>query len=353
MKAFFALLTILLLSGLAWATVNGYQQHGYTYWDGYWYWGNDAYTLRYVPVASYTASYGCSTCAPVLQAVYSYHHTYTPVPVSTPTYTTPGWRAKLLDIAAARDTNEHKIRASAFEHAYFKEAVGVLGLQGNFHLQNYGVSPFAPGYSAYGANQYGSLQLSTAGAQGSTVYGYSLNTIQSVYGDANLGQLYQQANRLAENAQALAGRATTDFSGLVGQEGSNRAKVAEILAKSQAIREMLQSMEGSGSKTETKIFSYEVKPGPDGKMNIQRIEGTPEPRMSDRAGWETSARTKCFQCHGSGKKEGGFDVQLYPSMSPEQKRHVIGRLTTSDPNKRMPKGGPPLSLQELQMWINN
>ena len=64
--------------------------------------------------------------------------------------------------------------------------------------------------------------------QGTTVYGYS--TVAESYGNVDLGLLYNQAARLTDQAQQLAGQAATDFQSLVQAEGQNRAEVAKIIA---------------------------------------------------------------------------------------------------------------------------
>lgn len=339
----------------------------YVYTGDSYYWnGNNAYTRYWVS----TPGYYCGSYYPSGYYRYTYHHAHvasvytTPVYSPTVNYTDPGWRSKLLDIAAARDKAEAQIRKNAFEQAYFKEAVQTLGLTGNFRWDSYGVSPpysYSPIPSVpYGS--YGSLQYSSAGVNGSTLYGQTYNSIASVYGDANLSQLYQQANRLAENAQKLSGQAVSDFGSLVGNEGQNRAKIAEILARSQAAAEFLKSLEAPSGKVETKTFTFKVVPGADGKMQIQKMEQPQVPIMpnvNEDVGklWEQSA-TKCLTCHSGVRKDGGFDVTQYRTLSPQQKMVVIGRLTTKDASKRMPrtadgKAFDPMPDNELDLWFKN
>lgn len=328
--------------------------------DPYFWYGNYAHTRYWVYPTYYGGYYRPGYWR------YSYSHTYK----ATPTYAgvtpaDPSWRTKLLEIAANRDKSEGAIRRQAFEHAWFKEAVGLLGFQGNFKWEGYGMAPPYPAGGNYGQYQphYGNLQLSSAGVNGNTVYGYSVNSIASVYGDANLSALYQQANRLAENAQKLAGQAQSDFSGLVGQEGANRAKVAEILAKSQAVREFLKGVEGNGGKVETRTFTFKVGPSANGGFDIQKLpvpggadNAPPMPPAQDiRQLWGASA-SKCAQCHSPQSKDGGFDVTQYWNMPQEARARVVTRLLTNDENKRMPrtkdgKAGEKLSPDEIKLWL--
>ena len=361
MKRVLLILIVLLAATGITAASGGYlNSDGYWQYSGdpyYWY-GNNAYVRTLVNGTGY---YSCGVYYPGASYYrYTYHHTYTaPVQLS---YTDPGWRSKLLDIAAARDKAEASIRKAAFEQAYFKDAVQALGLTGNFRWDGYGIAPpyVYPSVVPYAG--YGSLQLSTAGVNGSTVYGQTYNSIASVYGDANLSQLYQQASRLAENAQSLAGQATGDFGKLVGQEGSNRAKVAEILARSQAAMEFLKSLEQPGSKFESREFRFKVVPGTNGGMQIQKLDPTaPQapvmPQVNDTKALEQSA-LKCISCHGPDKKDGGFDVRTYLTLSPADKVKVVQRLLTTDESKRMPRVpgggvGPKMSMDEIRLWINN
>lgn len=334
---------------------SGLADTAYVYRDGYYWQGERAYTRAwYQPPFTYGYHGGCyQGYWPQGYYTYTYSHTLQRPQVS---YTDPGWRSKLLDIAAQRDKVEGDIRRGVFEQAYFSAAVKQLGLEGNFHWQGYGV---VPPYGAAPILGYPSLTLSAAGVQGSTIYGYhggaTYNSIASVYGDANLAQLYQQANRLAENAQRLSGQATTDFSALVGAEGGNRAKVAEILAKSQAVQELLKGL-GDGVKVENRQFTFELKQTPQG-MQLQRIEPQAAPGGNRRALWEAHAKEACGGCHGGGKKQGGFELaEWVPEMKPERRMAVLSRLLTDDAAKLMPRAadggvGKKLAPAQLELWL--
>ena len=164
------------------------------------------------------------------------------------------WRSKLLDIAANRDKYELSARRSAIEQEEFLESVQALGLSDNFHIQGYGqpvqYSQYEMNYNAY-PGQVASAQ--SYAPQGQTVYGYSTQTLSNLYGNNDLSVLYNQAGRVVENAQTLAGQANSDFQTLVRTEGDNRSRVAEILAKGQAAREALQATNAQGSAQVTTL----------------------------------------------------------------------------------------------------
>jgi hypothetical protein len=322
--------------------VSGTIEDGYT-WDGsYWWWGSDAYTRTLYQYPNY---YYCGRCYPGRTYwYYTFHHTRPKV-----VYTDANWRTKLLELATNRDKYELDIRKGQFEQAYFMEAIRGLGLEGQFSVSGYGL------HSPYSG--YNSLQLSSAGANSNTVYGYSYNTISSLYGDTSLNQLYQQANRLADRQQTIASQANTEFNTLIGTEGSNRARVAEILAKGQAVQEMLRSLD-SGVRTESKTFSFNVTRGPDGKMEVVKADGDASTEAVNLAklekDWQASAK-QCLTCHSGKKTENGFDVTHFPTMTVEQKMNVLSRLTTSDVKKRMPRTADgragQLSQDELKVWM--
>ena len=332
-------------------------QAGYVYRGGLWWLNNKAFTRTLVTTPGYWN--GCSWVAGT--SYYQYYDvslpTYT-APATLPTYTDPGWRGKLLDIAAARDKREGAIRAGAFEQAYFLDAVNALGLQGNFRWNGYGgVPPYfqqnAVGgqAGAYGYQMTG--QLYNFGANANTQYGASFNSIASIYGDNNTAQLFQQAAQLAAQAQKLGGDATNSFHGLVGQEGSNRAKVAEILAKGQQAQQILDALRAAPS-TETKGFNFKITP-----VGIQAVPENVDPAVKQKLStdFNTLVVAKCANCHSGNGPKGGFDITKWAAFDAEMKQKVLDRLTSPDPKVMMPRGadgaGVRLSNEELKLFLLN
>lgn len=266
---------------------------------------------------------------------------------------TPDWKKQLLNIAANRDKVEGRLRENALDQQHFLQAAEALGLKGNFNWSNYGQHPGFPGYGAggYGAG-LGSIGLGSYGATSDTVYGYTYNTIKDVYGDTNLAALYQQASRLAENAQNLGGQATQGFQDAVAKEGDNRSRVAEILAKAQAAKVALDAANlPPQSHTETKSSTVVVTP--------TAPVGTPNPAPSPNlSGWAEVASNRCASCH-SDKTQGGpkgkFNIVDYPKLAPEQKAKVLERIFTEDLGRVMPRSadgkGAPLSAQEKVKFV--
>lgn len=337
-----ALLVLMFVVGVAPAT-------DYVYRDGYYWYSGRAYTRTLYQYPGYW-SYG----------VYypgAYYYQYYEVPVVTKTetrvtYNDPGWRTKLLELAAQRDKFEGEIRKGAHEQQYFMEAVQGLGLQGNFRWNGYGAA--AP-YSYGGYGGYGSGYIQSYGASGSTKYGYTYNSLSQLYGDGDLSQLYQAANQLAQNAQRLGGDATAGFSALAGQEGANRARVAEIIAKGQMAQQILQALD-AGPVTETRGFSFKFNQ----KGVLERAETGVDPKVKGDLAerWKALAESRCAACHTGANKKGGFDVSVYPTMPPEEKQKVWLRLVSEDEKRVMPRdadghAGKRLTADEFRLWVLN
>lgn len=287
---------------------------------------------------------------------YVYKATVAEALAAKPVDYTPGWQKKLLDIAAQRDKTESKLRLQAMDYNAFQQSLKALGLEGNFRWNGYGQ---AINYGTGFAHSYGqgSVNLGSYGGNGNTLYGYSYSTIKDVYGDTNLNTLYQQAARLTQNAQTLAGQATTDFTDLVGKEGENRARVAEILAQAQAASQALQAAKPQArERTETRVFSFRTEADGNGGVKVVPIEGGGEQPIAqprDAAVFQTLIKTKCASCHSGDKKEGGFDIATYGGLDALKKTKVWNRLLTPDQDKRMPKGQPALTADEIRLFVTN
>lgn len=190
-------------------------------------------------------------------------------------------------------------------------------------------------------------------AQGTTVYGYS--SLAESYNQVDMGLLYNQAARLTDQAQQLAGQASVDFSALVQAEGQNRAEVAKILAQGQAAREALSASKGEQLQLQTsKSFSFKVTQDTTGDMKVEKIQDfnlvTP-----NTANISDLLTTRCIACHKSDTKQGNLD--LSGEISSAQQIAILKRVTTDDLEKRMPRrvdgtAGAKLTLDELNTLFN-
>ena len=371
---------VLLLAALAVALVSvpAWADDGYTYRDGYYWRDGHAYKREQHWVAGSTYY----SCGQWYQNPGHWAWKYVEYPVAhkevykepAVSHKDPDWRNRLLDIAAARDKAEAETRKGAYEQKYFLDAVNALGLTGNFRWEGYGAAPpypaggvgLAAGYGHAGAallplnglyTQSSTYQLGGYGVNASTVYGTSAKYLADAYGDTNLNQLYQQANRLAENAQKLGGQATTEFNSLVQQEGTNKARVAETIARAQALRLLAEALDGP-AKTFTQTQSVEVKPAADHKADGGgEGDGRQRQAAAIRERFEASWAASCAACHTGDKAKGGFTKEVFLKMSRQERmKDVFPLLTTPDPDKLMPRavgGGPGKRLtdDEIKAWM--
>lgn len=198
-------------------------------------------------------------------------------------------------------------------------------------------------------------------AQGTTVYGYS--SVAEAYGNVDLGLLYNQAARLTDQAQQLAGQAGADFQSLVQAEGQNRAEVAKIVAQGQAAREALLAAKGAEGLTQAqqfRAFSFRVTQDAGGSMRVEPIQAQPgqnpdfnltAPQGLKAAGSISDVlRNRCVSCHGSAQNKGGLNFE--GTINDAQQASVLERITTNDAARRMPppaKGN--LSVAELNAFF--
>jgi len=191
--------------------------------------------------------------------------------------------------------------------------------------------------------------------QGTTVYGYS--SVAEAYGNVDLGLLYNQAARLTDQAQQLAGQAAIDFQSLVQAEGHNRAEVAKIIAQGQAAREALQAAKAQPSVAQQRSFAFRVVQDAKGDMKVEKMEShSPDFNLSSAKQGSSITisdviKSRCISCHGDQKAAGGLN--FLHSITDAQQQRCLELITESDPQKRMPKGGPKLSVAEMTAFFQS
>lgn len=177
-------------------------------------------------------------------------------------------------------------------------------------------------------------------AQGSTVYGYS--AVAQSYGQVDLGLLYNQAARLTDQAQQLAGQAHTDFATLVQAEAQNRADVARIVAQGQAAREALQAVQNQPQpQVVPRSFAFQVVQDEKGNLRVEPIQDGEEPdfglvsESSPEEFVSNLIQNKCVSCHNSEVSRGGLD--LTGEVSQYHQEAILETVTTEDDARRMPR----------------
>ena len=317
---------------------------GYASYGGdLWYRGGQAYT--YLPGTRYYSN-GCYYWTPGTYTPY-----YPPV-LSAPADTSyalpkppvygPKWKEQALKYAEARD-----------DVASYLKTLEALGLRGQQFLPS-GYAPDLIQSYPYGR---GSLSYGQFGYNGNTLYGYSVKDVLAIYGDLAPSVLFQQSARLASGSQAAASQANADFNTLVAQLGDNQSRVAEILARGAAARQVLEGTKTNEAKVLTRSFSTgpmppASDPGPGLNPNAQAQPS------GGQAAWQRLASERCAGCHSGAMPEAKFDIARYPELPPEEKARVWARLTATDASKRMPLGkdgrpGVALTADEMRLFFNN
>ncbi len=151
----------------------------------------------------------------------------------------------------------------------------------------------------------------------------------NAYGNLDIAGLYLQASQLTRGAQQLGSQATTEFNGLVGQAGQNQARIAEILARATAAKQVLDSLEQARTTIVNSVNEYGSAPPQNGNGY-----GNGQQQNQQLA---QVLQNKCASCHNAKIRRGGFNAADFFNMSPEERGHVVSLLVTNDPNRRMPR----------------
>lgn len=194
---------------------------------------------------------------------------------------------------------------------------------------------------------YGQLPVNTGAG---TLYGYSYASVADVYGNTDIGALYNQAIRLAGDANAYADKANTNAMSLVAQAGRERAKVAEILAKGQVIAQ---------ANASAAALAASVSPGPEVAPSSHTVvQGNgqtvvnKDPAPVAAGAVQKIFNEKCVRCHRTGKEAGGLNLEDASRLDATQVQKVLARTTSADPSMRMPKSdgngaAESLSIEEI------
>lgn len=315
---------------------------GYT-WDGsYWMWNHYQYTRSAYSTPGY---YYCGYYYP---GVTKYNYTLYQAPMAQ--IKVYGGDANIIaNAVAARDVVRNRIIES--QQAYTNLIGAVKSANLDQALPYYATGTYQ---SAYSTPLYGSYGVNT-----STVYGYNASLAQTINPFAvNLDQAFLSYAQLAQGQIDSSKEISTAFGATINSAATQSAQLSGIAARRDAIVAFSKMLDGPPSSSNT-IYRFSVAPG--GKISMEPgtpLEQLPGPRakltgnLQER--WNQAA-SSCVKCHHGDKgerKEGGFALAEFPNFSPEQKRNVLARLElpASDP-KHMPKGGPPVSLDEYRAWV--
>jgi hypothetical protein len=118
-------------------------------------------------------------------------------------------------------------------------------------------------------------------------------------------------------------------------EGQNQARVAEILAKGEAVQRMLSGLTaGSRAKVTTQL-SGQATTTTVANHGGGGVAGSAVMVVAD----------KCLRCHDAGNSQGRLALNDLSQLSADQAKSVLSRVIDQDPERRMPKEGA-LTLEE-------
>ena len=175
--------------------------------------------------------------------------------------------------------------------------------------------------------------------QGSTVYGYVQPGLSyTAPNTVDLALLYNQANRLTEQAQQLAAQANSDFQALVKLEAQNQQQRYQTQGNFQII---LKVENGQVSVQEPyKLITPQQSECPSAVCEPPAMppaasaQAMPS-QASSVLSLDSIVQNKCYQCHNAKNSKGGlsFDVPIGADMQ----QSILERITTTDPSLSMPR----------------
>ncbi len=186
------------------------------------------------------------------------------------------------------------------------------------------------------------LYNSPIAQQGSTIYGYAQNTAVIAPNTVDMAVLYNQANRLAEQAQQLAAKANSDFQELVKLEAANQSM---RLQAQNGVNITLRIENGQVSIQEPyKLISPSANTAPSDcptgtcpqpAPQIQKQAMPEQPSAATSLSLDSIVGSKCYNCHNAKNSKGGlsFDVPI----STDMQQSILERITTDDPSLSMPR----------------
>jgi hypothetical protein len=252
---------------------------------------------------------------------------------------TEGWRTKLLDIAAKHKVYQDQLAASANEQQEFEASVRLLGLEGV--VSSY---EFTPQYSGHSSGYSGNFDY-LAAQQGSTITGYREQA--DIYGNMNLGELYNQVLRLRSQSAELESKATSETIQATDNLSARAAQLESQRAKNDILSKLAEAAT-SDSHAQVIRELYTVQSNGGSTDNVGKAE----------LGKQLTAvlNKRCVSCHNATKQNGGLRLDDLSLITDAQSKEILERINSSNPMKRMPlkdvdTPGEPLPVDEKAVFF--
>ncbi len=310
--------------------------------DGYFWLGSNAYARYWQPpyYNGYHQVAGYYFYVPAYVAP-----TYTAPAAATITVTAadPGWRNRVLDIAKTRDENKA-----------FQDALLAIGVQPGAAGAGY-----APSYG-YGASH----AITNHGVHGATIFGYSSQALAQLYGDQSAALAVQGYVRAVDTMQSAQGKAIGDLGGLAYGLASKQSEAAQNLTAGLAAAMALQAARPSGQTQTTTSYnggagSLQQQTIPQQQQQVPQMPLATDVPQQQQVSYANQRQVvismRCAGCHSGATPKGGLNLGNYASLSPEARASIWDRVTTQDPQRRMPRrpdggAGEPLPERERNVF---
>ncbi len=205
--------------------------------------------------------------------------------------------------------------------------------------------------------------------QGSTVYWYSSLTYTPP-DQINYSRLYQQAGRLAEQAQALNSEATTGFMQMVQTGSAPQQEAAKTIAQGMAAAAALQAAKPGNPAPVQQQLTFSLRQDPNGGWNLEqgsqtkggtlKIEGgtqppqaSPQLTQAQADEFKAGLTQGCATCHNGANPKTKLDLRDVGSISDDVAAKMVARITHADPAQKMPPpGSPQLTPRQLKVFFD-
>lgn len=190
-------------------------------------------------------------------------------------------------------------------------------------------------------------------AQGSSVYSVApAQLVQPV----DYLKVLQQAERLAQQSQALTSDATSGFLSLAQETNAGQQRVAEIIASGQAAAAALTATKPQAiQQIRSQSLTFKLSQGMDGAWKVDPHSAQAVTSAKDPVAFR-SALTEggCITCHSGQNAKGKLNLADLASLTTDQAASIVERATTADTSKRMPPAdsGKVLSPAALRVILN-
>lgn len=242
--------------------------------------------------------------------------------------------------------------APAYQNRSVAEVLGAISEQKQaYDALTTGLATIFPqqAYSGYGSAQINE----TYGPQGSTQHAYQ-QLQHGGFGALDVAAAVDMANRYANNALQVGAQAGHDLQSIVQTGVDGQVRVAEVLARGQVASAVLNAAAGQPAQPLNRTISLQFQQDATGNWQVAQQGATaqggqptgPAPQSDPRLAFlqvaQQSANQSCLKCHQGADAKGGLDLSNLAKLADGDwngQGGIVDRLTTTDPNQLMPRGG--------------